>query len=534
MDLHEFYQPEKLQSHLCIISFQEALIKLNKNNVEYISNLILRTPLITHPDLVRRIAFNTLYIASIRPGHIPYLVEVLKFLIDHQDFNNSLSVLKDSITPKNIPKQRWYRSFLINCIIKQVITIDEFMNLLTTYPPNESLFLLFCWFAPLIQSRNETFYRNIESLFLRRGTILTPELTFFKENLDEMKKDNWKTQRIYFQNGYNKCTLEYYIKNDDNVGLMNLISSFEVIDDKTDKKTFNSKTLHEEKFDFDQRIEPSLFERCDFVRHRPTLIQFAAFFGSKKCFSILLSKGANTKIKDDEGKSLIEFVVAGGNMKIFNMCREAKNIDLEGAIQTTVEFHRYAMMITLIDQLDIDITESTEAFSSIFHYAAKYNNVRTIFFCLENGCSVNMPDFNGRTPLHFAAEFGQYDSLFALIDAFGIDVNAADKYGKTPLHLAAKNNKIDSIPILAILEDFDYNSCDENGNNAVITASKNGYDAIVYNLLCNDIDVNHKNMLGLAPLHFAVKKGRENIVSLLMTHNSIDVNITDEKDIFNF
>lgn len=620
MDLQQIYPPDKLQSHLFIVSFQESLIKLNKNNIEKTSQVILQTPLVSHPDLVRRIAFDILYVASIRPGHIPYLVSVIKYLIDRQSSGNALSELKNLIVPTDIPNQRWYRSFLINCIIKQVITTDDFMSLLTSFPLGESLYLIFCWFAPFIESCDEEVFGDILSEFMEEQ-YLTPELSFFRNNLDQMHEMKWNLQRIYFQNGYNDKTLAYYIKNDKLEELVKMISTCESTDDKIDKgirkknididedddkSTENTDersqkstiaNIEEESFDYNQRIESSLFERCHFLRHSPTLLQFAAFFSSKKCYGFLLSKGADIKIKDDEGKSLLQFAIAGGNTKLFNMYIEKESIDEEefkNSIRTSIEYCRFNMMVALIDklteflikkhkilekyqsELEADFEakfeikleppvselivklkpdESLELddeyiseilsdlrfriqsdllslFPPLLHYAAQYNNIRAILYFLEHEWPINFVDDDGRTPLHYAAEYCQMDSIFALIDANDTDVNAKDNNGNTPLHLAVKNNKLESIQALAVHSNLDLNSCDLTGNNSVMIAAKRGFDDIVYYLLNHEIDVNHQNILGLSSLHFAVQKRQENIVSLLLTHNYIDVNLQDQKGVF--
>ncbi|OHT16883.1 hypothetical protein TRFO_41480 [Tritrichomonas foetus] len=552
IDLNHLFPEEKLQQHNCMLAFQEALVNLNKGNVQETCVNIMNTPLVASADHVQQIAANIFRIAYMRPGLIPYLVDICKFLIENQSQQNALSNFKDLIVPTDIPNQRWYRSFLINCINKQVISIEDFMSLLTSFPPCESIYLLFCWFAPVIKSRDEIVYEQILESF-RQAQHLSAEFTYFRDHFNEMQKNNWELQRFFFRTGYFRVSYAYYLKNDDLLHFRQLITQNElVLDKKVSSKVIDKEDHIQNKylasidesdtkndanrldFDFDQRVESSLFERCDFIRHRPTLLQFAAFFGASKCFRYLIDSGANPKIDDDEGKRLIQFVIAGGNTEIFAMCENNENIELDGAIQTAVEFQRFDMMLDLLNKMEIDINHSTEAFPSIFHYAAKHNNMRVLLFCLEQGCPVNLRDLHDKTPLHYAAQFCQYDTLLALVDLYDIDINAVDDRGRTPLHYAAKYNKIDSVYILSIHPELDLNICDKTGDNPLILAAKHGCNQIIYHILSNNLDVNHKNMLGLSALHYAVKKGHYHTVSLLLTHYAIDINIRDEILIFCF
>ena len=551
--LSSVFPEEKINQHYVILSFQEALVSLNKDNVLETSENILKTSLCYNNDYVQMIAFNIFRVAQIRPNLIPYLVDVCKFLIDRQGPDNSLWLLKDLIAPKDIPKQRWYRSFLINCINKHVVTIEEFMNLLVSYPKCESLYLLFCWFAPVIESKDENLFNTLLSLFMNEKN-LPQEFLSFKKDFDEMRKNNWSLQRFYFRNGYYEVSFGYYIKNDDLIHLHQIISKGEFVtdtenicannnsmkkhlqknDDSSDEEEDDENDKQEEiDFDFDQRVEDSLFERCEFVRHRPTLLQFAAFFGALKCFKYLLGCGADPTITDDEGKKLIQFVVANGSEEIFQACEEynskkkAKLIDLDGAIQTAVEFQRFDLMVYLLRKLNVKIDISTNAFPSVFHYAAMHDNMQVLFFCLNEGCDVNLQDMQKRTPLHYAAKNCMYDTLLALIDTYDLDVNAADADGRTPLHIATKYNQLNSIRILGICNNIDYSPIDVKGNSPLSLAAKSGNNDIVCFLLSQNIDVNQKNLLGLSPLHFAVKKGFIQTVNLLLSHPQIDVNICD-------
>ena len=63
--------------------------------------------------------------------------------------------------------------------------------------------------------------------------------------------------------------------------------------------------------------------------------------------------------------------------------------------------------------------------------------------------NINIIDSNGWTPLHHAANTGDYDSAEMLIES-GAKINSYSNQQRTPLHLAALNNHTDLIQILLI------------------------------------------------------------------------------------
>ncbi len=67
---------------------------------------------------------------------------------------------------------------------------------------------------------------------------------------------------------------------------------------------------------------------------------------------------------------------------------------------------------------------------------------------LEHGAKAEMPDADGRRPLHLACENGHPDITQMLLDA-GAEVNAQDDHGWTPLHLACSEfGYVNSAPLL--------------------------------------------------------------------------------------
>ena len=98
----------------------------------------------------------------------------------------------------------------------------------------------------------------------------------FSENLNELSKDDWKLHKQFIKEGVNPLEIAKAIQNDDVEKLQKLSS--------------------QNNFDFNQTISPSLYERSSFInKENITLIDYAAFFCSVKCFRFLLLNGSKLK-----------------------------------------------------------------------------------------------------------------------------------------------------------------------------------------------------------------------------------------------
>ena len=85
-------------------------------------------------------------------------------------------------------------------------------------------------------------------------------------------------------------------------------------------------------FDFNHVIAPSLYERFSFDNKRNAfLFDYVAFFGSLKCFKLLLLNGSYLK---NSGK----FAVAGGNIEIIKLF-EQNYSSFGEACESAIQFH---------------------------------------------------------------------------------------------------------------------------------------------------------------------------------------------------
>lgn len=373
-DVSDFFPSESREQILCLMMFQESLISIDSGRVDEVVEHLLQTNLIYSKDSVKQIAYNILQAASHRPWSIKNLVSLIKKLIDNASSDNCLSILKDFLIPTDLMNQRWYRSFLLFAISQKIISAEELINLMKSYDVDEPLFLLYCWFAPIIEKSDHDIFLQLTDMLFKNKNKLSKEFQFFIDKFEQLRMNNWELQREYFLTGYYKGSLPYIIRNDNLDLLRSYFSQFNV------------------EIDYNMKVDSSLFERCDFIRHNPTLIQFAAYYGSVKCFTYLLMQNdIDIKITDDNGINIFQFAIAGGNQKIIEICEKLK-FENKGIIETAIEFQRFDTMVYFIEKYKININDCDDSHLSVLHYAAKYNNVKVILYCLKNKVDVNLKD----------------------------------------------------------------------------------------------------------------------------------------------
>ena len=132
---------------------------------------------------------------------------------------------------------------------------------------------------------------------------------------------------------------------------------------------------------------------------------------------------------------------------------------------------------------------------------------------------------DGRTVLHYAAEYGTDEMVNTLIDA-GAVVDAKDNYGWTPLMCAARYGTPENVKAL-IAKGADVNAKDEHGNTVLMCAARNGTHENVEVLITAGADVHAKDRKGWTPLMHAALYGTPETVKALIRAGA-DVKATDK------
>jgi len=142
---------------------------------------------------------------------------------------------------------------------------------------------------------------------------------------------------------------------------------------------------------------------------------------------------------------------------------------------------------------------------------------------------VNLADNNGYTPLIWAADIGFLDIVKLLLCRYDIEVNKKDNTGYTALHWAADLGRERVVRALLSHEHTDADARDEDGNSALVWAADRGqYDCARY-LMRAGADVNLAGKDGITPLICAAGGGFEQVVTILLNQQNIDVCHRDDE-----
>lgn len=133
-------------------------------------------------------------------------------------------------------------------------------------------------------------------------------------SIEKLSANNWELQRRLAKNGVNPAEIAVTIRNDDVQTLKSICKNPNMI------------------------INPSPYERCTYINKNVTLLQYAAFFGSLKCFLYLQM----CKAKIDENDNMYKYAVCGGNSQIMKTC-EPLNKPYEETLNAAIIYHRNAI-----------------------------------------------------------------------------------------------------------------------------------------------------------------------------------------------
>lgn len=412
-----------------IADFQNELLELNdvsKAVVDSFSQKLSLSPLLNSEITFKSILIS-LYTCCIT--RLDSNVDYINIFIQIAKFPTNILQSKDYILS-------FSNNFFIYKLFQAVIvSIDSIYNQ-----------------AELSENYQYYFYPEIKENF--------PNFKFFNKNIFISIKNYVRTSYFEFDINDTQSIINKFIELRSKGQNPNKIALFIRNDDIDGLQSFLSQT----NTPVDTIIKRSIFERLDFINngisgHQPTLIEYAAFFGSLKCFKFLYQK------VQQYPKRLSRYAVAGENYAIIHLCEDRKVAFDEECLSISIHFFHHELTMYLEEHFGVKKTIN-EVTTSIFHY-----NLRALIDCesvLHQ--DPNQADSQGCTALAAACINGNLDIARYLISTFHgkMNVNAINdvqfsfefscKKNLTALHFAAGRGHLGIVKFLCSLPDININA----------------------------------------------------------------------------
>ncbi|KAJ8413411.1 hypothetical protein AAFF_G00094070 [Aldrovandia affinis] len=226
--------------------------------------------------------------------------------------------------------------------------------------------------------------------------------------------------------------------------------------------------------------------------HSPLLL--ATNCGAWRTVEMLLSKGANLKIKDKTGCNFLHLAIL--------QPKGLKNLP-ENVLE--------------LDSVKELLSDEDSDGCTPLHYACKLGVPGSVQNMLGLQVSLSRKSKDKKSALHFAAEFGRIKTCHRLLETV-IDsrlLNEGDEKGLTPLHLASRGGHTKVVELL-LRKGALFNS-DYKGLTSLHHAATEGYIQTMKLLLGANIKLLDKtDEEGNTALHVAAKEGNVAAVRLLM------------------
>ncbi|XP_067673680.1 putative ankyrin repeat protein RF_0381 [Haliotis asinina] len=219
-----------------------------------------------------------------------------------------------------------------------------------------------------------------------------------------------------------------------------------------------------------------------------TPAMIAAQIGRRDILELLVKRGADLSLTNDEERNVLHVACMEGNMEV------AKYIHSQNIIGI----------------------ESTDGFETTpLMFAAVSGKIEVFSFLIRIGADVSRENANGENILHLSCRSEIVEIVNFILTQNILNVNCTGTYGTTPLMAACYGNG--TVFDLLIKRGADTLAKDEDNRNILHHASRGGNEAIVNYILTQTVlDINSKTILKMTPVLFAAFEGKIDVLDLLI------------------
>lgn len=224
-------------------------------------------------------------------------------------------------------------------------------------------------------------------------------------------------------------------------------------------------------------------------------------------------------------KKIILFSVTIFWINLSNCCEVEKSLTyyddllMQGVVFADINLIKFAL------ENKADINSRNHQNNTPLHLAAQYGNYDVALFLLNSKANIDLKNIHKNIPLHLSAMYGFQNITKLLIDARSSS-NIHNEFGNQPIHLASFFGHIEVLKLLLEVK-CNPNSTAKNNTTPLHHAVEGNQLEAVKFLLKSGAEINAKNQINQTALCFAAMCGHSLIIELLI-NSAADIDTVDK------
>ncbi|XP_067653126.1 ankyrin-3-like [Haliotis asinina] len=261
-----------------------------------------------------------------------------------------------------------------------------------------------------------------------------------------------------------------------------------------------------------------------------TPVMLAASHGKNEVFDILMKKGADLSVTDENGDNILHWACRGGNVKIVNYVLKRNTLDINGKGHEEktplmlAASHGKNEVFNILMKTGADLSVIDENGHNILHSACRGGNVNIVSYILiQSSLDINSKCDDETTPVMHAAAQGK-NEVFDILVKNGANLSDTDVDGSNILHWACRGGNAKIVNYILIRNIADINSNNGDGETPVLLAACHGRREVFDVLVVNGANLSVVDKNGDNILHFACSGKDEKIVQHVLELHIVDIN----------
>ena len=263
----------------------------------------------------------------------------------------------------------------------------------------------------------------------------------------------------------------------------------------------------------------------DMDRNAFTAVMKAIEINNFPMFIFLIANGADINAKDDNGKTVLSYVISSNSYYDRSELVDAlialgadiniRDYEGENALMNAIRYRDIYLVRLLLKNWNADINVQNDCGCTSLMLAIMLHGDRWIIdFLIKNKIDISIKNDNGDNALMLAVVHSGFD-IVKLIIEYKTDINIRNRMnindknndGNTALILASKSGRWDLIDLL-IKNGASINAQNRDGNTAVMVAAIHGRHTVIELLTKRGANLKIKNKEGLTFLDLSKKYGK--------------------------